>query len=151
MARRRYATIFGMNTHVFTYGSLMFAEVWQRVVRGQYASCVATLDGYRRFAVRDETYPGIVTISNTSSNTSSSVAGLVYADVDAADVARLDQFEGELYQRIDAMVTDARGRAMPVQTYVFLQPTKLSDQPWLPESFALQQFLATYCVDKLGS
>ncbi len=123
----------------------MFAEVWQRVVRSQYASCAATLDDYRRLAVRDETYPGIVASNGDS------VIGVVYADVDAADVARLDQFEGELYQRIDAVVTNANGRAIQVQTYLFLQPAKLSDQPWLPESFALQQFLATYCVDKLGS
>ncbi len=123
----------------------MFADVWQRVVRGQYASCDATLAGYRRFAVRDETYPGIVV------STGSSVAGLVYADVDADDVARLDQFEGELYERIDATVTDAQGSAMKVQTYLFLQPTGLTDQLWLPQSFALQQFLSTYCVDKLGS
>jgi gamma-glutamylcyclotransferase (GGCT)/AIG2-like uncharacterized protein YtfP len=133
-----------MNTHVFTYGSLMFAEVWQRVVRGQYAACAATLDGYRRFAVRDETYPGIVVSKGNS------VAGLVYTDVDAADVTRLDQFEGELYDRIDATVTDAHGGAMKVQTYLFLQPSGLTDQPWVPQSFALQQFLATYCVDKLG-
>lgn len=134
-----------MDIHVFTYGSLMFAEVWQRVVRGQYASHAATLDGYRRFAVRDETYPGIVTRAGGS------VAGLVYADIDAADLARLDAFEGELYRRIDAVVTGANGHTMQVQTYLFLQPAGLTDQPWLPESFALQQFLATYCVDKLGS
>lgn len=134
-----------MNTHVFTYGSLMFAAVWQRVVRGQYASCAATLDGYRRFAVRDETYPGIV------ASKGSSVAGLMYADVDAADLICLDAFEGELYDRIDAVVTDANGHAMKVQTYLFLQPSGLTDQPWLPQSFALQQFLSTYCADKLGS
>lgn len=123
----------------------MFAEVWQRVVRGQYASCAAALDGYCRFAVRDATYPGIIASEGNS------VAGLVYLDVDAADLARLDAFEGDLYRRIDVVVIDANGHAMKVQTYLCLQPACLSDQPWLPESFALQRFLATYCVDKLGS
>ena len=133
-----------MNTHVFTYGSLMFAEVWQRVVRGHYASHAARLDGYRRFAVRDDTYPGIVTSSD------SSVEGLVYTDVDAADLARLDDFEGDLYARIDAVATDPHGRAVKVQTYLCLDASYLSDQPWLPESFALSHFLETYCRDKLG-
>ena len=134
-----------MNMHVFTYGSLMFAEVWQRVVRGHYASYTAMLDGYRRFAVRDDTYPGIIASSG------STVEGLVYTDVDTADLARLDDFEGALYRRIDAEVTAADGHTLKAQTYLCLQPDCLSDQPWVPESFALSRFLATYCRDKLGS
>lgn len=123
----------------------MFADVWQRVVSGTYHSFAATLNDYRRFAVRDETYPGIIASDGCS------VAGLVYTDVDPADVARLDQFEGELYQRIDVAVTDAHGNAIKVQTYLFLQPSRLTEQPWIPQSFALDQFIATYCADKLGS
>lgn len=123
----------------------MFAEVWQRVARGHYTSHAATLDGYRRFAVRDDTYPGIIASSG------STVVGLVYTDVDAADLVRLDDFEGALYQRIDAVVTDADSHAVKVQTYLCLEPDCLSDQPWLPESFALSRFLETYCRDKLGS
>ena len=123
----------------------MFADVWQRVVRGRYTSVAATLDGYRRFAVRDATYPGIV------ASIGSRVDGLVYADVAADDLARLDAFEGELYQRIDALVTDAQGSTMQVQTYLCVQPDCLSDQPWLPQAFALHDFLASYCRDKLGS
>ena len=134
-----------MNTHVFTYGSLMFAEVWQQVVRGRYASVAAMLDGYQRFAVREATYPGILASDGTR------VDGLVYTGVDADDLARLDAFEGGLYQRIDAVVTDAQGGAVQVQTYLCVQPDCLSDQPWLPEAFALREFLASYCRDKLGS
>ena len=134
-----------MNTHVFTYGSLMFAEVWQQVVRGRYATVAAMLDGYQRFAVREAAYPGILASDGAR------VDGLVYADVDADDLARLDAFEGDLYQRIDAVVADAQGGSVQVQTYLCVQPDCLSDQPWLPEAFALQEFLASYCRDKLGS
>ena len=122
----------------------MFAEVWQQVVRGRYASQPAILHGYARFAVRDETYPGIVAQSDAQ------VPGLVYLGIDAADLAQLDQFEGDDYRRIETVVTAADGRIHPVQTYLYLNQAGLSDQPWRPERFALEQFLATYCRDKLG-
>ena len=42
---------------IFTYGSLMFAPVWQRIVSGHYASCPAILTDYQRLAVKNEEYP----------------------------------------------------------------------------------------------
>ena len=122
----------------------MFAEVWQQVVRGRYASQPVILHGYDRFAVRNETYPGIVARRDAQ------VPGLLYLGIDAADLARLDQFEGADYRRIDTAVIAADGGIHPVQTYLYREPAGLSDQPWHPESFALEQFLATYCRDKLG-
>ncbi|MDP9108487.1 MAG: gamma-glutamylcyclotransferase [Pseudomonadota bacterium] len=130
-----------MSSSIFTYGSLMFAEVWQKVVAGQYASAKATFYGYQRFALRGETYPGIV------ARATGSVDGLVYLDVSDADIAALDAFEGVDYRRIEAGVTSADGTPVAVQTYLMLQPQQLSDQPWLPEQFALQRFLDTYCRD----
>ena len=133
-----------MKTNVFTYGSLMFAEVWQRVVRGHYQSHAATLNGYRRYAVRDDTYPGIIACPDSAVN------GLVYTGVDADDLARLDEFEGELYLRIDAVAIDTQGYPANVQTYLCRDAECLSDQLWSPETFALSRFLETYCRDKLG-
>jgi len=82
-----------MSAHVFTYGSLMFPEVWQRVVRGDYRSAPAVLDGHARFALAGETYPGAIARSGAI------VAGIVYFDVSDADVAALDAFEGSQYRR----------------------------------------------------
>lgn len=134
-----------MPTHIFTYGSLMFPEVWQRVVSGRYGFVGATLHDYQRYAVRDDTYPGIVAQPNAS------VSGRLYMGVDAADVARLDHFEGEHYRRIELDARCDDGSVQLVQTYLMITPAALSDQPWRPEEFALQRFLDTYCRDKLGS
>lgn len=44
-----------MAAHVFTYGSLMFREVWERVVRQRYAAHEATVEQYVRLGIVDET------------------------------------------------------------------------------------------------
>lgn len=64
-----------MTRHIFTYGSLMFAEVWQRVVAGDYRAVAADLMHHARYAVRGETYPGLVPQAGAR------VAGIVYLDV----------------------------------------------------------------------
>ena len=130
-------------SHVFTYGSLMFAEVWSLVVAGRYASVAATLGGHARHAIRDETYPGMVV------STSGSVAGVLYLDVDAADLERLDRFEGEDYRRTVVTVASVDGVAYRAGTYVYRRPDRLLDEAWRPEAFALQTFLDTYCPGRV--
>jgi gamma-glutamylcyclotransferase (GGCT)/AIG2-like uncharacterized protein YtfP len=133
-----------MSAHVFTYGSLMFPEVWQRVVRGGYRSAPAVLDGHARFALAGETYPG------TIASTGASVAGIVYFDVSDADVAALDAFEGSEYRRDRVQVRLDSGTLEDAHTYIYLLPQKLSKSPWLPEEFQMQRFLGTYCRERLG-
>lgn len=138
-----------MKLHVFTYGSLMFAPVWQRVVQGRYHCIKATLFGYQRFAVSGEAYPGILVHSGGAAD--AQVAGLVYLDVDADDLLRLDRFEGEDYRRCTVGVhTDAAAPALPAQTYVYNHAARLSEQAWNPQDFALEQFMASYCHDTPG-
>ncbi|TFW07117.1 gamma-glutamylcyclotransferase [Oxalobacteraceae bacterium OM1] len=132
-----------MTCHVFTYGSLMFPEVWERVVRGRYRSAAAELPGHARFALAGETYPGVVL------QPGSVVRGVLYFDVDAADLAALDAFEGEEYQRTTVTV-DADGQCYEAGTYLYLLPQKLSAAAWEPESFQMQRFLDTYCKVRLG-
>ena len=86
--------------HIFTYGSLMFPEIWQRVVRGDYRSAPATAPGYARYALADDTYPEMIV------NEKATVEGVFYFDVDAQDVAALDAFEGSEYRRdsIDVVI-----------------------------------------------
>ena len=139
-----------MSTHVFTYGSLMFAPVWQRVVRGTYRSAAATLPQHRRFALADDTYPGMVPEPDAE------VAGVVYFDVAPADLQALDHFEGEEYRRISAPVrlVPPNAGALPItvmaETYLFEAVHRLSVLPWEPDAFALQRFLDSYCSDRLG-
>ena len=49
---------------LFTYGTLMFPEVWERISIGPFPSRPATLRGYSIFRVRDALYPGILRSKN---------------------------------------------------------------------------------------
>ncbi len=134
-----------MGQHVFTYGSLMFEPVWQRVVHGRYRSAPATLRDHRRYALGDDTYPGVVRQAGTE------VAGLLYFEVDDADLQRLDAFEGDEYRRCSVMVVARLDEPtmLPAQTYLFEAVHRLSAEPWDPENFALQRFLGSYCRERL--
>ena len=133
-----------MASHVFTYGSLMFPQVWQRVVRGDYRSAPACADGYARYALAGETYPGMV------AQPGASVQGVLYFDVGPADVAALDAFEGVEYRRGTIAVALASGETVEADTYIYLLPQNLSDSPWLPENFQMARFIGSYCRDRLG-
>jgi gamma-glutamylcyclotransferase (GGCT)/AIG2-like uncharacterized protein YtfP len=129
--------------HIFTYGSLMFPQVWQRVVRGVYHTVPADLGDYARRAIDGVNYPAIVPQQGEK------VVGVVYLDVTLQDVAALDAFEGDEYRRDTVRVTLAGGDEVDAGTYVYLLPHKLSGVPWQREEFHLDRFLGTYCEDKL--
>lgn len=128
-----------MRTSIFTYGSLMFAKVWQSVVSGSYVAQAGILHDYQRFALKDQLYPGMV------AQQGGRVDGVIYHDVSAADIDLLDAFEGAGYRRIEAEAHSAGGDPVVVHTYLALDPATLSAQPWLPHEFQLERFLATYC------
>lgn len=133
-----------MIRHIFTYGSLMFPDVWEKVVRGTYRSAAGVAAGYARFAIRGETYPGMVVARGRE------VAGVVYFDVAAEDVAALDAFEGEAYRRDALTLRLASGETVNADTYIYLDVDRLAEAPWEPEAFQMQRFLDTYCRDRLG-
>lgn len=130
--------------HIFTYGSLMFPEVWQRVVQGHYRFASAAVDGYARFTVAGETYPGMV------ARTGATVSGVLYFDVDERDIAALDTFEGEDYRRETVRMVLDDGSSAEAGTYLYLPPQKLLESPWDPERFQVERFIGTYCRDKRG-
>ncbi|HEY0845610.1 MAG TPA: gamma-glutamylcyclotransferase family protein [Noviherbaspirillum sp.] len=131
-----------MNSHVFTYGSLMFARIWGRVVRGEYASMPAVAYGHARYAIRGETYPGMVARSGAS------VEGVLYFDVGHEDIGALDAFEGSEYRRASIAVTLPGGESVQADTYIYLLPEKLSESPWSPDAFEMERFIGTYCREK---
>lgn len=130
--------------HIFTYGSLMFPEIWQRVVRGNYRSATATLPGFARYALADDTYPGMVAQAEAV------VEGLLYYDVVPPDLAALDAFEGREYRREKVNVVIESGETVIACTYIFLAEQRLSGLPWEPQAFQMSRFIGTYCSDKLG-
>lgn len=127
--------------NVFAYGSLMFPEVWRRVAGDASMARPAVLTGYRRFAVRDRTFPGIVADADAQ------VKGVVYRDVSPEAVARLDVFEDEMYERLKLPVTLLEGAVLPCEVYVVTDPYRhwLADSEWDPAVFErdhLSRFLS---------
>lgn len=103
--------------NIFTYGSLMFDRVWARVVKGHYATTPATLHGYQRLAVKGEDYPVAIPAAPASS-----ISGILYLGINAADLARLDAFEGDYYLRLPTPVIMASGQTRLAETYI-LKPS----------------------------
>lgn len=129
--------------NVFTYGSLMYPIVWQQVVGGQYHSSTATIHGFRRVCVRDETYPALIISSGAEA-----LRGRVYFDVCAADIDRLDHFETGSYQRV-AIAAAIHDRALTAEAYLALNLSCLTAQAWSETAFeqhGLPLFLATYVL-----
>ncbi|MDB5797485.1 MAG: gamma-glutamylcyclotransferase [Paucimonas sp.] len=128
-----------MTSHVFTYGSLMFPEVWRLVVQGSYRSQPASVPGFSRHALHGRDYPGMV------ARPGASVAGILYFDLSPADLARLDAFEGEEYRRIEvAMAPDGKGPALRAGTYLYQGPDLLAQQEWDPDAFVAARFLLAH-------
>ena len=131
--------------HVFTYGSLMFPEVWNIVVGREFPTIRGTLSGYSIFRVEGAAYPGII-----ASTSDCSVGGLVYLDVDAASVERLDRFEGDFYARLPVSISCADGRCRNADAYTISDKHQhvLASEAWTAEWFAssggLADFIAQY-------
>ena len=130
-------------TNIFTYGSLMFAPVWDSLVDDHYHSESAVLGGYRRFAVRGEEYPVV-----KPDHRNACVEGVVYYDVAPPDIDRLDEFEGEYYMRKTEPII-AGGRRIQADVYA-LRPRFYAialPRPWDEERFShqgIRQFMARY-------
>ena len=129
--------------HVFTYGTLMISSVMEVVTGRRFSSRKATLAGYARFRVKGATFPGLVEAAGATTD------GVLYLDIDAPSLARLDAFEGAFYQRTRVEVDTPEGERWPADVYV-VQPhhrRHLSFEAWRLDDFRrehLEAFLASY-------
>ena len=129
--------------NIFAYGTLMIPEVMYAVTTREFQFKDAILRGYARFRVKGESYPGIIPV------TDSVTEGSVYFDVDKLSLARLDTFEGDLYQRTPVRVETKKEEILNAETYVIRPEYRgyLSSKEWNVKEFAqkhLEAFLATY-------
>ena len=131
--------------HVFTYGTLMFPEVWQAVVGRPFATIAGHVSGFALHRVRGAVFPGMI-----ETTTGQRVPGIVYLDVDEDAVARLDQFEDTFYRRQSVPVACDDGRLREAQAYLVPEEhrAELTDEPWTYQAFAesgdLGHFMARY-------
>lgn len=129
--------------NIFTYGSLMFPAVMKAVTAREFPARRARVKNYCRFKAKGESYPGLTPLEGAVTE------GVLYVDVDALSVKRLDDFEGELYQRTEISADTLDGESLIAQTYL-IKPQcrdRLSSEPWDPERFEkadLLEFMTTY-------
>jgi gamma-glutamylcyclotransferase (GGCT)/AIG2-like uncharacterized protein YtfP len=122
--------------NVFTYGSLMFAPVWEQVCAGRYATQKMVLKDFQRYCIKNESYPAVVPLPGAS------VEGLVYLHVSDADRRKLDQFEGAEY-----VVRQQEISGIVVVFYEFVALDRLDYRDWSPSDFehkGLPTFLARH-------
>jgi gamma-glutamylcyclotransferase (GGCT)/AIG2-like uncharacterized protein YtfP len=131
--------------HVFTYGTLMFPEVWQAVVGRQFEAVEGTAAGFANYRVVDAVFPGLVKAGDHDI-----VRGVVYLDVDNASLTRLDLFEDDFYQRQALWVDCADGQRRAADAYVVPPQNQhvLTDEPWRRADFVasggLEQFIRRF-------
>ncbi|PSQ90667.1 MAG: gamma-glutamylcyclotransferase [Proteobacteria bacterium SW_6_67_9] len=102
----------GRARHVFVYGTLLYPEVAAAVIGTSPAASRARLDGFGRYQVRHAPFPGIAPAD-------SSVRGLVFEAIDAHALARIDDFEDDMYRRtMVRVVREHDGEAIDAEAYV---------------------------------
>ncbi|MCA9259584.1 MAG: gamma-glutamylcyclotransferase [Planctomycetales bacterium] len=118
--------------NLFAYGTLMFPEIWRRVVHRDFASAPALLYGYRIGRVRGEHYPAI-----TRAPSFCRVRGIIYFDLDEQAQVRLDAYESDFYDRIRVRATQDNGVEIECDAYVLASSEADShlEGPWRPEWF----------------
>jgi len=127
--------------HVFTYGSLMFPEVWRSVVEKDFATVEGTAAGYAIFRVEGAAFPGI-----TPADEASNVSGIVYLDVDDESLARLDRFEDTFYDRLSLNIDCNDGVRRVADAYVVpaTHGQILTAEAWTAEWFESSGGLADF-------
>lgn len=134
--------------HLFTYGTLMYPEVWSIVVGKDFKTTPATLPGFEIFRVAGALYPGIIRLDPPTSDLRplTSVPGLLYHNLDPAALARLDAFEGPEYIRQTITVTCQDGRELDAEAYIVPPERRdlLTDEIWTAEDFQAQGHLAQF-------
>lgn len=118
-------------SHVFTYGSLMCADIMSAVSGVNTVPESALLGNYRRYAVLSEDYPALIAEAGAQT------PGLLYRNISDEALRRLDVFEGDYYQRCERVVALLDGRQVRAQTYVFRTDYRhlVADWSWSFEHF----------------
>ena len=121
----------------------MFPSVMKAVTGRRFSSEKARVQNHARFKVKGESYPGLTPLEGAVTE------GVLYRDVDALSVRRLDDFEGELYERTEIPADTLEGESLSAQTYVIKAEyrDRLSSNEWDPKHFEradLLEFMTTY-------
>jgi gamma-glutamylcyclotransferase (GGCT)/AIG2-like uncharacterized protein YtfP len=129
--------------NLFTYGSLMSSDIMYTIAGCRADFVSATLRDFQRSSIRGEEYPGIV------AHPQAEVEGVLYLDLSAKAMQRLDNFEGEQYARQEVQVMTQLYGLYTAMAYV-IKPEYtdlLTGETWDYERFLAvgkSEFLKTY-------
>ncbi|HZO08828.1 MAG TPA: gamma-glutamylcyclotransferase family protein [Myxococcota bacterium] len=123
---------------IFAYGTLEIPELVIAITGRRFRAEAAALPGFARSMVRDATYPGIAPEPGARTE------GTLYHGVDAASLAALDRFEGDLYERCALGVETAAGGRCTACVWVVRASRLhvLTGTPWDRERFRAQHLEA---------
>ena len=129
--------------NLFIYGTLMFDDVWQRLIKKQYQTQSATLKGFRRFSIKNQTYPGIVKSRHHK------VEGLLVMNLSSRDLRKLDYFEGRYYKRTRVSVNTSSTGKKRAYTYIMKNRFRklLENKDWDVDDFVknrMNEFISSY-------
>jgi gamma-glutamylcyclotransferase (GGCT)/AIG2-like uncharacterized protein YtfP len=110
--------------NVFTYGSLMYAPVWEKVCVGLYPTRKLILRDFQRYCIKGESYPAVIPQPGAS------VEGLVYLDVTLADQLKLHQFEGDEYVFRHHQIDE-----LSIGFYEYVALSRIERRDWNPSEF----------------
>lgn len=115
---------------LYVYGTLQVPAIFRQIVGRALTGEPATLEGYARYRVQSRVYPAIV------EQAGGRVEGLVYAGLSSTELAHLDLYEGDLYERRVVELT-RQGVGTLAHVYVLRagQHHLLSSEAWDLEAF----------------
>ena len=118
-------------THVFTYGSLMFTNIFEGVTGERCGRQKATLQQWSRNALLNKTYPGAM----PSLDPLAQIDGVLWLQVSDKALKNLDIFEGDDYSREWVTVLTENGTSQNAWVYRWIEESLLCGA-WDAAAFA---------------
>lgn len=144
---QQYQSQSNRTAHVFTYGSLMYPEIFEQVTGALPQSVLATAHHWRRHSLAGRTYPGAL----PDSTGQSTIEGVLWLNVSSLAISALDRFEGQEYRRVGIEVTTSDGDKFQANIYQWLLPSQILWDAWCKEDFEQnhrQNFVQTHGVSQ---
>lgn len=120
-----------MHHFLYTYGTLMCEDIMNAVAGFCHKAFPARLQDFRRLAVKNASYPGIIRAEGYV------VDGWVYGGISDAALSLLDRFEGDMYERLRVLVHVPEGIQREVFAYAVKNEFKdrLEPRDWDFDAF----------------
>jgi gamma-glutamylcyclotransferase (GGCT)/AIG2-like uncharacterized protein YtfP len=114
--------------NLFAYGTLMFPDVWAKAAREECVSRRAVLRGYEARRLSGVSFPGLIEAPEVST------PGLLYLNVSAEAIKRLDAYEDDFYVRVPVTVEAEGEGEMEAEVYLMAQEYRFMALPerWIP-------------------